>query len=369
MDEACALDHFHGLQDAPGDYNNPVPEKTYYEILDLDTSATSNEVKESFRLQAAAWHPDKHIGSNKKFAEDKMKLLNEAYGVLGNSDKRKEYDRKLAQQRNHHSKERDEVKQARSDKPDKNAAPSAQKVSDQENVKRQAPEPSEAESSARQKGEDYFKDPEEYRRILRQKVEARVKAARQEQEERVRAARQRCEAARDATWQKHMGRGGASTKSSQAMHTPLTQDRPKHQLISISFSPIVEMALLFTGVVVGTTIGANIDVWMYYVNSSPNTQFTEKLLLALTFIIFAGLSFFLTRRILGGASVNIAAASVIFAPFLIFFICPSGTVKQILIRSFCFSSICGSFLGLAIVSTIIEFLSPARTPIPSAQSE
>ena len=69
---------------------------SYYEILDLEITATAEEIKQAYRFYSAALHPDKHSGSNKQRAEEKMKALNEAYQVLSNPQKRAEYDRKLA---------------------------------------------------------------------------------------------------------------------------------------------------------------------------------------------------------------------------------------------------------------------------------
>lgn len=69
--------------------------KTYYEILDLPMSATAEEIKDSYRLHAAAWHPDKHVGANKGRAEAKMSELNEAYRVLSNPQSRADYDNSL----------------------------------------------------------------------------------------------------------------------------------------------------------------------------------------------------------------------------------------------------------------------------------
>src|SRR5215210_3132246 len=72
--------------------------KTYYDILEVDPSATAEEIKESRRLLRAAWHPDKFKGNNKNRAEEKFKDIEQAYEVLGNPQKRVEYDRYLAHQ-------------------------------------------------------------------------------------------------------------------------------------------------------------------------------------------------------------------------------------------------------------------------------
>lgn len=60
--------------------------KDYYKILGLSKSASQDDVKRSFRELAHKHHPDKG-GDAEKFKE-----INEAYQVLGNPEKRKQYD-------------------------------------------------------------------------------------------------------------------------------------------------------------------------------------------------------------------------------------------------------------------------------------
>ncbi len=62
--------------------------KDYYEILGVSKTATEEEIKKAFRKKAHEHHPDKSGGDEAKFKE-----LNEAYQVLGNADKRSQYDR------------------------------------------------------------------------------------------------------------------------------------------------------------------------------------------------------------------------------------------------------------------------------------
>ena len=62
----------------------------YYKILEIDKKATPTEVKKAYRSLAKKYHPDKNLGDKK--AEERFKLLNEAHEVLGNSEKRKQYD-------------------------------------------------------------------------------------------------------------------------------------------------------------------------------------------------------------------------------------------------------------------------------------
>jgi len=64
--------------------------KDYYKVLDVPKSATQAEIKKKFRKLAVKYHPDKN--SNDPSAEDKFKEVNEAYEVLGDAKKRKQYD-------------------------------------------------------------------------------------------------------------------------------------------------------------------------------------------------------------------------------------------------------------------------------------
>ncbi|MBL1434425.1 DnaJ domain-containing protein [Candidatus Wolfebacteria bacterium] len=61
--------------------------KDYYKILDVEKSATHTDVKKAFRKLAQKYHPDRKTGNEAKFKE-----VSEAYSVIGNEQKRKEYD-------------------------------------------------------------------------------------------------------------------------------------------------------------------------------------------------------------------------------------------------------------------------------------
>lgn len=65
--------------------------KDYYQILGVDKNATKDEIKKAFRKLSLKWHPDRNP-NNKKEAEDKFKEIAEAYTVLSDDDKRREYD-------------------------------------------------------------------------------------------------------------------------------------------------------------------------------------------------------------------------------------------------------------------------------------
>lgn len=59
----------------------------YYETLGIPKGASKDEIKRAFRGLAHKYHPDKNGGDEKKFKE-----INEAYQVLGNDQKRAQYD-------------------------------------------------------------------------------------------------------------------------------------------------------------------------------------------------------------------------------------------------------------------------------------
>jgi molecular chaperone DnaJ len=65
--------------------------RDYYEVLGVERSATSEEVKRSYRKLAVQFHPDKNPDDPQ--AEEKFKELGEAYDVLMDGDKRAAYDR------------------------------------------------------------------------------------------------------------------------------------------------------------------------------------------------------------------------------------------------------------------------------------
>ena len=64
--------------------------KDFYKVLGVEKSATEDEIKKAYRKLALRFHPDKNSAPD---AEEKFKEISEAYEVLGDKDKRADFDR------------------------------------------------------------------------------------------------------------------------------------------------------------------------------------------------------------------------------------------------------------------------------------
>ena len=62
----------------------------YYEILGVNKDSSTSDIKKAYRKLAMKYHPDRNKGD--KEAEEKFKKISEAYAVLSDSEKRKQYD-------------------------------------------------------------------------------------------------------------------------------------------------------------------------------------------------------------------------------------------------------------------------------------
>jgi len=65
--------------------------KDYYHILGVQRGSSDVELKKAYRKLAMQYHPDRNPGKE-QWANEKFKEINEAYGVLGDPKKRKQYD-------------------------------------------------------------------------------------------------------------------------------------------------------------------------------------------------------------------------------------------------------------------------------------
>src|SRR5690348_8685691 len=62
----------------------------YYKVLEINKSATAEDIKKAYRRLARKFHPD--VNPNDKEAQKKFQQINEANEVLSDPEKRKKYD-------------------------------------------------------------------------------------------------------------------------------------------------------------------------------------------------------------------------------------------------------------------------------------
>ena len=70
-------------------------DKNYYEILEIDRNASPEIIDKAYKTLAKRYHPDLQDEAHKKESEEKFKIINEAYQVLSNPEKKALYDQKL----------------------------------------------------------------------------------------------------------------------------------------------------------------------------------------------------------------------------------------------------------------------------------
>ena len=74
--------------------NNSAKFTNYYKLLEIDLSAGPEDVRQAYLEKIKKWHPDINPDRTAE-AEEMTKVLNQAYQILGDSERRKKYDRML----------------------------------------------------------------------------------------------------------------------------------------------------------------------------------------------------------------------------------------------------------------------------------
>ncbi|OKZ56650.1 MAG: hypothetical protein BHV99_04885 [Clostridium sp. 26_21] len=69
--------------------------KNYYEILEVDKNASDEIIEKAYKTLVKKYHPDLQKNSKN---QNKMQQINEAYEILSNDFKRREYDEKIQKQ-------------------------------------------------------------------------------------------------------------------------------------------------------------------------------------------------------------------------------------------------------------------------------
>jgi len=71
--------------------------KNYYDELEVSKTASKEVIGKVYKVLAKKYHPDTTKEANKQLAEEKFKVISEAYEVLSDDEKRKKYDLELEQ--------------------------------------------------------------------------------------------------------------------------------------------------------------------------------------------------------------------------------------------------------------------------------
>ncbi len=70
--------------------SSPAASADYWSVLGLEPGADASNLKRAFRAQARRWHPD--LNGNDPLAEERFKLVNEAYAVLSDPRRRQAWE-------------------------------------------------------------------------------------------------------------------------------------------------------------------------------------------------------------------------------------------------------------------------------------
>lgn len=80
--------------------------KNYYEILEVNKKASKEVIEKAYKVLVKKYHPDLYKGEKQKYAEKKIKEINEAYDVLSDEFLKEQYDTELEKEieRRYHEK-------------------------------------------------------------------------------------------------------------------------------------------------------------------------------------------------------------------------------------------------------------------------
>ena len=70
-------------------------DKNYYDILEVNKNASPEIIEKAYKTLVKKYHPDLQENNLKNIYEEKIKKINEAYDILSNPEKRKNYDSNL----------------------------------------------------------------------------------------------------------------------------------------------------------------------------------------------------------------------------------------------------------------------------------
>lgn len=82
-------------------------QENYYDILEVNKNASTEIIEKAYKILVKKYHPDLQENNLKNKYEEKIKKINEAYEILSNSEKRKDYDLKLENLENNKISEND----------------------------------------------------------------------------------------------------------------------------------------------------------------------------------------------------------------------------------------------------------------------
>lgn len=72
--------------------------KNYYEILEVNPKASKEIIEKAYKVLVKKYHPDLYTGEKQKYAEKKIKEINEAYNVLADEFLKEQYDNEIYNQ-------------------------------------------------------------------------------------------------------------------------------------------------------------------------------------------------------------------------------------------------------------------------------